>query len=394
MTDVDQAPRPRIVYGVTSGGSAETLLRGQLQYMQSIGWDVTLISTPDSAHSRTLAREGVTGWGINMERNPSLASDVRALIQWIFAIHTIRPDVVSIGTPKAALLGILAAWLNRTPKRVYVMRGLRLEGATGLKRIALTMLERLTVWLSTETVVVSRSLGISAHNHGASSRPLLLVGEGSSNGVDTDRFNAAYTQNRDQIRTQLNIPEGRFVVGFVGRISPDKGTRLLAAALNQMPKKTADRTTLVLVGPAENPTSLQELQDAQVETLHVGWVADPESYFEAFDVLVLPTRREGFPNVVLEAACCEIPTIATRATGTVDAIDDNVTGLLIPQNAPGALARALDTLANSPDLARRLGRAARERAASSFQQHRIWEGLDSVYRGQNDPDVYEIWQRQ
>lgn len=383
-------PPRRLVYGVTSGESADTLLRGQLNYMQSRGWDVTLISSPGKAHERTVQREQVNGHPIPMQRDPALISDIHSLIQWVQALRRIRPDVVSVGTPKAALLGMIASWLTRVPKRVYVMRGLRLEGAAGLRRFVLSTAEWLTIKLSTDTVVVSRSLGTAARRSKVVGKSMLLIGDGSSNGVDSQRFQPSTAATRTALRDSLGIDGRDYVLGFVGRLSPDKGTDLLAESIALLDTELQARAVLLLVGPVESQSALDRLTESAVSIIAIGWTDAPETYFAAMDTLILPTKREGFPNVVLEAACCELSTITTRATGAVDSVIHDQTGLLVAPESPSELATAIEVMGNSRALRLAMGKAAKEHVEESFPQRRIWDGLANIYSDTESPDIVSV----
>jgi len=103
------------------------------------------------------------------------------------------------------------------------------------------------------------------------------------------------------------------------------------------------------------------------------------SYYNVMDLLVLPSYREGFPNVVLEAAAMEVPTVATTVTGCVDAVKDRETGALVPPRDSHALAEAIETYLENKELLLQHGRAARKRVLRDFQQTAIWEALYHEY---------------
>ena len=240
-----------------------------------------------------------------MDREIRPLRDARAVVSWLALIRRVRPAVTHLSTPKAALVGSIAAWILRVPRRVYLVRGLRLEGASGAEHLVLWLTERLTIALSTDVVVVGPSLGRKLvrtrllGRHKAS-----LIAHGSSNGVDvaaiSERASAA---GRDRMRKRLQVSEDDFVVGYVGRIVEDKGIGTLLAAL----ELTTSKPTLLLVGSIDDPSLGRDIAAAPVRVVHVGWTDDVWAQYAAMDVLCLPTRREGFPNVVLEAAAVVRP---------------------------------------------------------------------------------------
>lgn len=370
---------PRLVYGVTIPTSATSLLRGQLEWMDAHGWDVHLVTAPGPELDELSARAGITCHVIPMEREPSPLKDAKALLAWIRLLGRLRPDVINLGTPKASLLGGLAAWLTRVPRRIYVVWGLRLEGFTGPKRALLWIIEALTMATATDVLPISDSLARRVRDLRITRRRKVrpMIGSGSSNGVDARRIQTGALGKRESIRAALGLAGDAFVVGFVGRLVADKGIPTLVRALRD--PRLADVSVLV-VGNEEEGGLADELKASPVKVVWAGYVEGPWAQLIAMDVLALPTKREGFPNVVLEAACVGVPTVTTRATGAVDAVVDGVTGLQFNFDDASALADALVLLRDQPGLRDRLGEAARERAEVEFAPERIWSGLDDLYR--------------
>lgn len=371
----------RVVYGITAGVSANNLLRGQLEWLRERGWIVHLAVNPDEQARSAATREGVPLEPIPMNRSISPLADLRALVAWVALLHRLQPGAVNVSTPKAGLLGSLAALALRVPRRIYVLRGLRLEGATGLLGPILWLMERASIAAATDVVVVSASLGAEARRRGLL-RPgrAWLVGEGSSNGVRADLVAArAASADAEGLRLRLGIDAGDFVVGYVGRITGDKGIGTLLSAAAALPD--AARIRLLLVGSVDDPELVSQMESLGDRCIHVGWTDDVWSYYSVMDALSLPTRREGFPNVVLEAAGAGVPTVTTRATGAVDSVVDGVTGLLVDMDDVDGLRAALARLAADPALRTSLGEAARRRALDAYQPERIWRGVESIMRG-------------
>lgn len=123
-----------LVYGVTVTTTAAVLLRGQLGWMREHGWDVHVVASPSPEHDKIAEREGVTCHALPMNRSISVVDDLKALVAWIRLLRRLRPGVINVSTPKAGLLGAVAGWLLRVPRRVYLVRGLRLESEQGWRR--------------------------------------------------------------------------------------------------------------------------------------------------------------------------------------------------------------------------------------------------------------------
>lgn len=370
----------KVLYGITSGGSAVSLLRGQLHWMRGQGEEVVLATTPGKYAEQAVRREGVAFRPIPMAREISLGADLHALRDWLRVLHEERPDVVNASTPKAGLLGMVASAFSRIPRRVYVVRGLRLEGAHGPTLGVLWAAEWLTMRLATDLVFVSESLAEAAFSRrlGRGTRAW-IVGGGSSNGVDADAVAAeAASVDPGAMRDRLGLDRNRLVAGFIGRITRDKGVGTIAEAAAD--PALSPRWQFLAVGDVEDETLAAEL-DADGNVVRIGYSDEVWAVLAAVDVLVLPTLREGFPNVVLEAASVGTPTLTTRATGAIDSVIDGETGRLFDIGDAGALVRHLNALADDPGRIAVMGRAAKERVHREFVPERIWGGVREIMAG-------------
>ncbi|MCK6210906.1 glycosyltransferase family 4 protein [Georgenia sp. EYE_87] len=371
--------RPRLVLTVTSAGSLP-LMRGFPEHLQRAGWDVHVVSGP-GADLEALGEVVGGAHAVPMQRDPSPVADARALAAWVRLLRRLRPDAVLAATPKAALLGLVAARLTGVPVRVYHLWGLRLETTTGLLRRVLTLTEKATARAATRVLSVSASLSAEFADGGlAGRRPVDMIGRGSSSGVDTQHFDPSLVRLSEvrQAARAARLEPDRFVVGYVGRITPDKGLDTLDAAMRILAEEGV-RACLLVVGEDDaagyDPFTVHHVHRA-------GRVEDPRPYYRLMDVLCLPTLREGMPNVCLEAAAMEIPVVTTTATGAVDSIADGETGLLVPPGDAAELARALRAVHHDPVLARRMGAAGRRWASTHFSRPDLWAGHDRYLRRQ------------
>ena len=374
---------PRLVYIVTHPMSADVLLRGQLKWMRAQGWEVTVITNPGPEIADIEAREGISVVPVRMEREIAPWSDARSLAEIVRVLRRLRPDVVNASTPKAGLLGMLAARAASVPVRIYTLRGLRLETTTGIKRALLWGTERISMACAQEVICVSASLRERARALNlAPRRKLMTLGHGSSNGVDCDRFVPLATEQSRELRRRHSIASNQPVIGFVGRLVRDKGVDDLLEAYERV-QRTHPECILLLVGPEEEGDRLSEVTRRRLASLRgvtiTGAVSDTAPYYRLMTVLAFPSRREGFPNVPLEAAASGVPTVAARATGSVDAVVDGETGLLVPIADPKALGAALSRYLTEPLLAERHGRAARHRAERRFAREEVWRRIDRRY---------------
>lgn len=376
--------RPLVVYIVTSPLSLG-FLRGQLEYVQSHGFDVAVISGKGTFSEQTIPA-GVIHRVTSLRRNISLWHDCLSFVQLTKLLLELRPSITNVSTPKAGLLGTLAATITRVPCRIYTLRGLRFETVAGLRRSLLVAAESLICALSHSVVCVSSSLRQKAIHFGLVSPERAIVLEnGTSNGIDVNRFAPTLTRidEANQLRRKLAIPSSAVVVGFVGRVTRDKGVHELLNAFWSL-KGRHPEIRLLLVGGYEEedpfPPELRRRIAEDSEILHVGFVADSSRFYQVMDILALPTYREGFPNVVLEAQAAGIPVITTNATGASESIVDGVTGIRISVGSTQALEDAIERLASDPSLRREMGRAGAAWVSKHFHPESIWRALTTEYQ--------------
>ncbi len=375
---------PHVVHILTVPESL-SFLRGQAAFMRDRGYRLTAVTSPGDALSAFGRSEGIDVYPVEMSRRVSPAADVESLARLVALLVRLKPNLVHAHTPKGGLLGMIAATLARVPARIYHMRGLPLMTAHGRQRKLLTATERTSCALASRVLAVSASLReVALENRLCVAGKVAVLAGGSGNGVDTDRFDRSRIAPDvgQKLRATLGIPAEAAVVGFVGRLVRDKGVVELGDAFRAL-KKSHPGAHLIVGGPFEErdavPVETRRFLEEDSHVHVMGFVADTAPIYAAIDVLALPTYREGFPNVPLEAAAMRVPVVATRVEGCVDAVVDGVTGILIPPRDASALVQALETYLNSPSLRRAHGDAGRARVEKSFRRERIWEALASVY---------------
>jgi glycosyltransferase involved in cell wall biosynthesis len=362
---------PHIVVGITHPQTCLTLT-GRLRALREAGFRVTLVSSPGELLVSTAEREGVEWVSLPMKRAIAPVSDLLSLVRLWWLLWRLKPDLTEFSTPKAGLLGTLAAVLAGVPKRVYMLRGLKLETSSGLKRKVLLASERLASACAQAVLCNSESLRAEALALGvAPAAKLNMLGDGSSNGVDMEHF----SPGPSDVRERLGLPRVARLVGFVGRLTRDKGIPELIEAFDTI-LKGDPKAHLLLVGWFD---ASEDALDADVRMrigthprIHcTGFVADTAPYYRAMDLLVLPTWREGFPNVVLEAAATGVPVITTLCTGSRDSVVPEVTGLLIPPGYPEAISEAVLSLLRDSARRRRMGKAARAWVIEHYVDERV-----------------------
>lgn len=338
------------------------------------------MSGPGELLEQTGRCAGAETYVIPIQRTISPLSDCIALLRIWRLIRRLKPDLVEFSTPKAGLLGSIAALLCRVPARIYLLRGLKLETSTGMKRLLLLGAERISARCAHVVLCNSRSLRQRAKECGiAPEAKLIVLGEGSSNGVDTRRF----SPGPSHIREQLRIPHDAPVIGFVGRLTCDKGLPELLEAFRTVLRQVPN-AYLLLVGwfdAAEDALDrgMRERIESHPRVIQTGFAQDTSPFYRAMDMLVLPSWREGFPNAVLEASASGIPVVATNCTGSRDAVVPGVTGMLIPPGNSTAICEAVLGLLDDEQRLREMGNAARAWVIENYESRHVLGQAVALY---------------
>lgn len=362
---------PHLVIGVTSAQTC-LVLSARIRALRTAGFRITLVSNPGTLLESTARNEGAKAVAIPTERGIAPFSDCVSFWRLFQMLRKAKPDLVEFSTPKVGLLGLTAALLAGVPHRVYVLRGLKLESCTGLMRLVLLAAERIAsrcaqVVLCTSPSLLKKTLALSI----APASKLRLIGDGSSHGVDTRRF----SPGSSNVRARFGIHPDAMVIGFVGRMTLDKGVPDLIAAFERILEEKP-QSYLLLVGWFDQSDDILDPALRRRITRHPrvvcsGFVADTAPYYRAMDLLILPTAREGFPNVVLEASSSGIPVITTYSTGACDSVRDGITGYLVPVRDPEAICKSAVRLLGDARERRRLGEAGRAWVQQRFADRRV-----------------------
>lgn len=362
-------------------------LRGQAGFFRSQGFDVHAVSSGGEELRWFAATEGVTAHAVPMRRAISPLADLVALLRLWRLFRSLRPDIVHAHTPKAGLLGMIAATLAGVPMRIYHIHGLPVVTSRGLRRALLTMSDRLSCRLAHRVLCVSRSIReLATCERLVAGRRIEVLGAGSINGVDAEhrfRRSAEVLTAAQQVRMRWGIPQDAIVVGFVGRVVREKGVGELAEAWLAL-RQEFPSAHLLIVGTEEthdpvDPATLQKLRaDPNAHFVGQDWETPP--LYAAMNVLALPTYREGFVVVALEAAAMELPIVGSDVPGCRDAVVDGETGCLVPARDPHALRLALARYMRDPDLRRKHGLQGRARTLRDYRPQTLWTAQLDVYR--------------
>lgn len=370
----------RICFVTSIPLAARAFLGGQIKALSahySVDLAVNLAAGQDAlgdipAHARVIA--------VPIERRVRWLADLAALLRLFLLFRRARYAAVSSITPKAGLLALLAATAARVPLRIHIFTGQVWATRRGWRRGLLKCADRLMARLATHVLADSQSQRAFMASEGiAPAEKILVLGAGSICGVDGERFRPDAAR-RATVRRELNVAEAAVVFLFLGRLNRDKGVLDLASAFAALDHSAA---VLLVVGPDEaglREAMVARLGDAGERVRFVDYTERPEDYMAAADVFCLPSYREGFGMVVIEAAACGVPAIASRIYGVTDAVEEGVTGLLHPPGDVAALRQTMMLLAVDAPRRAALGQAARERALRRFSAAAITDAWVRFYR--------------
>lgn len=371
--------RKKVLRITTVPISLKLLLEGQLN-MLNRDYEVVAVSSPGKELEEVGKREGVRTEAVCMERRIALVQDFKSLVDLIRLIRKEKPWMVHTMTPKAGLLGMLAAWICKVPVRMHTFTGLVFPSAVGVKKQLLILTDRITCACATFVNPEGKGVKDDLVRFGITRKKLHVIGNGNVNGVNVDFFDRT---DDVVLRAQAIRKEGSFTFCFVGRIVGDKGiNELVEAFLKLVSEFPACR--LILVGDFEEKLDpvmpvVRQIIFENEQIVFAGWQDDIRPYLAASDVFVFPSYREGFPNVVLQAGAMGLPCIVTDINGSNEIVHDRVNGLIIPPRDKDALWKAMKIMVTDETIRREMGDRARNIIINRYDRHLIWDEIQRVY---------------
>lgn len=358
---------------MTDAVSFNVLCRGQLEFLvENYDLELTLVSGGDDRQHEILDSRAVgRSVRIPFRRKPDLRSDLTNILRlfWFFLFN--RFDVVVYSTPKAMLLASIASFLTLQRRRVCLIRGRAYEGYEGSKRRLFLLLDALSIRISSSVLAISRSLKNAYIADGFCADTIDVLGQGSSNGVNLEKFHPVQIQNRDC---------SNFRVGIVGRVCADKGVLELDEVIRGVKKQRPD----------VNFTIVGRIEDESGECCVKAWIQDGivdyvenerkiEKVFQSLDLHLFLSHREGFGNVALEAAACGVPTFGFDVVGVRDSVNNNVSGKLFKFGDTLSLIESISAAVGDPAAFRDGFKGCRAWVIKNFDQEMVWRRYYDFY---------------
>ena len=370
--------------------SLEKLLNGQWEFFKK-HYNLTAVSADGQELKKFGESIQIRTFGIPLTRKITFFSDLKALLTLYFFFRKEKPLIVHTQTPKAGLIGMLAAFLARVPIRMHDVVGLPLMEKRGFKYYLLYFVEKVVYTCAHR--IYPNSFGLKKYmidTKLASNTKMKVLANGSSNGVDVSHFSKEHFSQEENsaLKKELNIDPTNFIFLFIGRLVGDKGINELIEAFSNLSDED-QKIKLLLVGTFE-----KELDPLKKETLYkiknnpgiisVGYQEEVRPYFAIGSCFVFPSYREGFPNVVLEAASMELPCIVSDINGSNEIITDQINGIIIPKKDTKALQKAMFSMKHDTNQRQLYEANSREGIAEKFGKQIFYQALLAEYKELED----------
>lgn len=374
---------------VTTVAQSMGFFKGQLKFLSDY-YDITFVSSNEENPKELQERAqcyGVSYYELPMVREISLGIDIKSLFLFFRYFKKVRPDAVHGNTPKGALLSMVAAKLTGVKTRIYMCHGLRYQGCMGLKRKVLVTMERITSFCATHVLCVSDGVRETLANDRICNRQKSrVIGCGSCNGIDMSLFNPLVYTNEQKLklRAQYGIASDEFVFIYMGRIVKDKGVNEMIHAFTRY-RKEYPKIRLLILGAFEDALNSVDsnvatlIKENQEGVVYCGQQLDVKPFLVASQCLLLPSYREGFGLVLMEAGAMGIPVISSDIIGCNNVVTkDN--GLLVQPRDDNSLYQAMKEMVENKVFYQQLAVSTRQSIIDRFEQRTLWNKYLAFYQ--------------
>jgi glycosyltransferase involved in cell wall biosynthesis len=355
--------------------------------MQQNGFEVVMVSADGKELPDVIANEKCRHIIVPMTRSITPFRDIKCLFQLIRIFRKEKPGIVHSHTPKAGLLGMLAAKFCGVKIRIHTVAGLPMMVEKGIKYQVLKLTEKITYAAATGVWPNSNSLLQFIKEHRLT-RPdkLKVIALGSTNGIDLDRFNRTVLNKKiiEDTRANIQYNDHKKYLLCIGRLVVDKGIVQLVNVFGQLQKKHTN-LQLLLVGEYEKEldplpaATIQQIEN-NIAITHINWTNLVEYYMYITDYFVFPSRREGFPNVLLQAGAMELPIICSRIAGNVDIVNDNETGLIFADGDEQQMFDRIQYALANPEEMKMMATKLKQVIEENYRRENIWQNILAAYK--------------
>ena len=363
------------------------LLPGQMHFMANNGFNVLMISADGKELAEVIEKEQCRHIIVPMTRKITPVQDMKCLFKLIKIFRKEMPDIVHTHTPKAGLLGMLAAKLSGVKVRIHTVAGLPLMVEKGFKYQLLKFIEKLTYACAGQVWPNSNSLmQFIIKNKLCKTAKLKIISKGSTNGIQLNRFNREHLDEKiiNEIKVQINYQQENIYLLCIGRLVVDKGIAELVHVFTQL-QKTNDDLMLILVGGYEtalDPLPAETMHEIETNPsiMHINWTTQVEYYMSLADFFVFPSHREGSPNVLLQAGAMGLPVICSHITGNIDIVTNNETGLIFENKNEQQMFSLLQYALLHPQQMQTMAKKLQKEIKENYPQENIWQKMLEAYK--------------
>jgi len=375
--------KQQLMLATTVPETFATILKFQPRRL-ACNFNVSLVTSPGEGFQAVLANEALITHSVAMVRGINVLRDIVSVMRMVALLLRTRPALLHSYTPKAGLVCMLSGWICRVPIRIHTFTGLVFPTSQRTRQKLLIWIDRLICACATHIVPEGEGVANDLRHYHITSKPLQVIGHGNIAGVDTEFFSRAapgVAVAGHQLLADHSIPSSGFVFCFVGRLNKDKGLDELVAAFATMPPHAH-----LLLGGALDQTAPVSKATLELIASHprihaLGFLEDVRSILFAANILILPSYREGFPNVLLQAGAMQLPAIASDINGCNELLEPEHNGWLVPVRDFRALAGAMQTALNTHARnLRTMGENARIRVQERFEQRQHWDRMVIFYK--------------
>jgi len=376
--------KKKLVKIATISKSIDILLKGQLTFFKN-KYNLKVVASYDNSVQNIYSREGVKVNPITIHRTPKILKDIFSLINLYLYFIKERPFIIHSITPKAGLLSMIAGYFARVPIRIHTFTGLVFEGKNGLYRRTLILFDKVTCYFATNVYPEGEGVKNTLINHKITSKSLKVLAYGNINGIDVEFFNISSItkEHIDFIQKKHNISTNDFIFIYIGRIVGDKGINELIQAFVFLQQKYYNIKLLIL---GEEEVDFDELELATKKEIYsntniitTGFINDIRPYLVVSDVHILPSYREGFPNVILQAGSMGVPSIVSNISGSNEIITHEYNGLLIEKKCVKSLIQAMKRTIEDKSLLMFLKSNTRSIIKKKYTNEIVWNALLDEY---------------
>lgn|SRR5690606_11744967 len=381
--------RHKVIRITTVPISINKILVGQLAYLNQFYEVIGVSSFVEKDFQEIEEREGIRMIDIPMVRTINFRKDIIALKRLVELFKKEKPDIVHTHTPKAGLLGMIASKIAGVPVRLHTVGGMPLMEIKGIKLKILRQTEKLTYKLAHR--IYPNSTGLATYiieNKFTNPEKIKVIANGSSNGIDLEYYKKDFpnsVEKANELRESLGYSKSDFIFCFIGRLAKEKGIEeLVEAFLKLKQEMPISKIKLLLIGTLEQvngPVSEETVTfiNNSDDIKFPGRTDDVRLYLQMIDALILPTYREGFPNILLQAGAMSVPVIATDINGCNEIIDPNKNGLLIKVKDTTDLYEKMKYMYEEEQVRIDFGKAIRKKVEQKFNNKLVWDSIKEEY---------------